>query len=347
MLSLEAAIARSIAGWDQPFVELAVFGTADPAHIAEQVEAFCARELRARPTHCLRWSASVGVAIGLALDDGRSLLVKCHQPDVSKTHLGAVHTLRRRLFACGYPTPEPIMGPTPLCRGLATVERYVEGAPAPNGFDPQVRVTLATGLAHLVSLATELGVDLALDEAGIDVPHGDALWPKPHSALFDFAATARGAEPIDALARRAKEALVGDPTATVIGHRDYRVEHVRLAGDHSIAVVYDWESMVRSSEARMVGWASVNWPANWATGYQGRRTASPIESDQFVADYEDARGATFDARARSAIGATRLYALCYAARCGHRPDQPPIPGAAEAALQRYGDAYLRVSRPVA
>jgi hypothetical protein len=62
----------------------------------------------------------------------------------------------------------------------------------------------------------------------------DALWPRPHSKLFDFDATRAGAQYIDEIAAtaRGRFAPLG---RQVIGHLDWRAEHVRFDGDSPTA----------------------------------------------------------------------------------------------------------------
>src|SRR5688500_10730430 len=96
-------IVRHLASWDEPFVDRDVFGTEDPAAIEALVARFCQEHLGASPARCLHWSASVGVAVGLALSDGREVLLKGHQPQVSPDYLRAVERVRRHLLARNFP----------------------------------------------------------------------------------------------------------------------------------------------------------------------------------------------------------------------------------------------------
>lgn len=56
-----------------------------------------------------------------------------------------------------------------------------------------------------------------------------ALWPKPHSKLFDFEATRAGADEIDALGAVALRHMTA-AGRLVLGHCDWRAEHVRFEG---------------------------------------------------------------------------------------------------------------------
>ena len=88
-------------------------------------------------------------------------------------------------------------------------------------------------------------------------PHGlsalpeEQLWPRPHSKLFDFRATQAGAEYIDEIARAARERMhtVGE---VVIGHGDWRAEHVRFVGDRPVAA-FDWDSLCKVQSLSSLG----------------------------------------------------------------------------------------------
>ena len=71
-------------------------------------------------------------------------------------------------------------------------------------------------------------------------PPADALWPTPHSRLFDFEATRAGAEDIDRLAVAARGRM-RRADRTVLGHGDWRAEHVRVEGDVPV-VAFDRDS---------------------------------------------------------------------------------------------------------
>jgi aminoglycoside phosphotransferase (APT) family kinase protein len=143
---------------------------------------------------------------------------------------------------------------------------------------------------------------------------GDSLYPQPHSKLFDFAATAAGAEWIDAFARRAREAEAhyGKP---VLGHGDWRVEHLRF-DDGKIVATYDWDSLAFRPEAELVGVSAHAFTADWALeGVRRIPTADDIRA--YVADYETARGHPFSKSERQSLFATCVYSIAYGARCTH------------------------------
>jgi hypothetical protein len=341
---LRDVIAESLADWEEPFVEIAVFGTADVEAMAQSVERFCAAHLGADPDACRFWTSSVGVAMALVLDDGRDVVLKAHQPNVAEAHLAAVIHVRQTLIDRGFPAPQPLAGPLRLGQGFATLEAYVEGGPVADGFVPAHRELFAHGLAWLIDLATRDCADAPLAIPQVAPPRDGSLWPTPHSRLFDFSRNAEGAELLDELASLASDrmrSLDESMFRQVVAHLDWRVEHVRIA-DRGIVTVYDWDSIHRVPEPYAVGCAAAHWAANWEPGFEGRRYPTPDESDAFVSDFAAARGLAFDDRERRAIGAARTYGMAYAARCGHTPEGTPIPGAAEEMLLRFGERFLIV-----
>ena len=290
-------------------LETTIFGDEDPVGA---IVAFLYEE----PAETLFVEASVGVVAGFRLRDGRGIVVKVHQPTVSVAYLRSVHAVQAALADAGFPAPRPLGEPRPLVRGHATVEELLDGGGRRDGHDASVRRAMARALAGLVELAPDVG-----GIAGGILERTDAVWPQPHSPIFDFEATRHGTEWIDEYAERSRSRPVGK---LVIGHGDWSVKHFRFAGDE-ITAIYDWDSLIRTDEPRIVGQAA--------------------EARAFVAEYEEARGRSFtrDERARPAAAAT--YNVAYGARCESCGD-PTATSFAEGSqrdtLARYGEEYLRL-----
>ena len=73
-------IGASIAEWEAPHVELAVFGTASAEDIADRVDRFCSEHLGARLSGYLFYGSSVGSTQGVELSDGRRAVIKARPP---------------------------------------------------------------------------------------------------------------------------------------------------------------------------------------------------------------------------------------------------------------------------
>ena len=127
-MSAQAALAGQIhaliGDWDNPAVERAIFGTADPAQIAAQMNAFCRERLGAGIAEALFYRSSIGCVFGLELEDGRRVVVKAHQPDYPAGYLGAIQRVTRHLASRGFPCPVPVLDPMPSFRAATGATRW-------------------------------------------------------------------------------------------------------------------------------------------------------------------------------------------------------------------------------
>lgn len=285
-----------------------------PESVAAAVDAFCREHLGSPVGGGVFFDASVGTVIGVELADGRRVVVKAHLPgNVPPRFLDAVQTVQRRLAGDGFPCPEPLLGPRPLELGTAVVETLLDRGAAPDAHDPALRRLLARGLADLVERCRDLTHLDALAEHAM-VASAGALWPTPHDRRFDFAGTSAGAAWIDAIATRALALRDGVEAPLVVGHSDWRAQHVRVA-DGALTAVYDWDSLRLETEHECVGSAAHAFTMNWET--REPRLPSPDEARAFVAEYEEARGRPLTEAERRGAFAALVYTMSYAARCEH------------------------------
>ena len=94
MTELEQTIRSDHARWGDPCVERTIFGTTDPKVIAEMVRSFVLEHLGSHVEDCLHYGSSVGTVIGLALGDGRDVLVKAHRQELTLERLQALEDFR-------------------------------------------------------------------------------------------------------------------------------------------------------------------------------------------------------------------------------------------------------------
>jgi hypothetical protein len=295
------------------FVELAIFECADAYSIAGILNSFCMQNLGSPIATGLFHQSSIGSVTGVVLEDGRSIVIKAHQPDRSREFLTEVvrvqsYLSERRIFAT-----KVLVGPLAIGRGHAVVETFADIGSKADAHRPEIRGALAAGL-HAIVQACDPLVDGTSLGPGLLGSAGHALWPTPHSKLFDFAATAKGAEWIDEVAAHARERM--KPAGkNVIGHGDWRAEHVRFR-DTAPVVAFDWDSLCREREPALIGAVAHGFCADWSLG-DNRQAPSLDEARAFVRDYERARGKMFSAEERRLCGACLAYASAYTARCGH------------------------------
>jgi hypothetical protein len=267
-------------------IVLDVLGTLAAGEIRAQ-----AFELDPEAEEVFFFAASVGALFGLRRRNGDRVAMKVHKLYRDAAFLDDIQSVQRALADGGFPAPRPL-GRT----GFVTWEEWLDDGAFRDAHEPPVRRALAGALAFF--------------------PLGDgALWPVPHNALFDFEASAAGAEWIDDIARAAKELRDVDAGREVVGHTDWSVKHFRFDEALRPTVLYDWDSVSTDREPRIVGSAMASFTYTEEVEVASL-WPSPDESRAFLAEYEEARGAPFDeAERRSAHGAA-VYLGAYAARCG-------------------------------
>jgi hypothetical protein len=340
---LAKLIADYIAPWKEPFLLREIFGTIDPQTVAQQLYAFCEAEFGYPPTEALFFAASVGVVFGLRLHDGQRVVIKVHAPDRSLAFLTEVGNVQRYLAEQGYPCPRPLRAPRPFANGIATVEELIDEGDERDAHNPAIRRAIAEALAQLYRLTRQPERITGLHPSIFDqrLPF-DVLWPKPHSALFDFEATAAGAEWIDELARAARQAIKAEEAELVLGHTDFTVKQMRFVGNQ-LRVIYDWDSLRLEQEPVLVGGTAISFTYTELAGI--RKSPTREEALAFVREYEAARGQPFTASERHMVTAGATAALAYTARCEHAlfPQEQSYPiGSCRAILAQYSNSFLDV-----
>jgi hypothetical protein len=354
---MAALIAERYETWGQiPFVVRDVYAESRPEAIASALDEFCLLHLGSGVKRAEFFEASVGSVHGIELSDGRRVVVKVHRADTSVGFLTAMQNVQRHLAFDAFPAPEPLVGPTRLENGVAIVESLLDSGDHADAHDPVIRSVMAQGLAALVARCDPLTRLDGLHESLIAVPRAE-LWPSPHDRRFDFAATTQGAEWIDRVAGAARR-IRDEPCACrrVVGHADWRVEHLRFVG-REISAVYDWDSICVEREPVLVGSVAHAFTANWTmSGW--RQFPRVDEALRFAAQYEEARDAPFTRMEWRVLRAALVYAMAYTARCEHSdaltdfgrrsPQFEPAPmpsGCARAFLAAHGRELLEEDLP--
>jgi hypothetical protein len=267
--------------------------------------------------HALFYRRSASLVVGLALADGRRVVLKLHRWRVSIERVAAVQAVQTYLVQAPHPHPpaptrtHPLLPPKALGAGVVTVEDLLPAGYA-DGHRPAIRRALASGLASFMAAAAPLRERLEIGRAAILEPLPGSPYPEPHDLRFDFEGTATGAQWIDELAWEARDGLEQEDDVAV-GHVDWRVGNLGFV-DKRLAATYDWDSVGIAPEAVIVGAASAHFCADWA---RGRELASPREMRLFLGDYERSRGRPFDEGEWSVIDAANLLQCAYGARCQH------------------------------
>ena len=322
-------------------MEQAIFGACTPAHMAPLLEACCLRLLGARVQGALFYQSSIGAVAGVELEDGRRVVLKAYQPDRSPERLREIVRLQRWLAQQGCLAPEVLAGPEPLARGQLVIEQYLSRGAPRDGHEPAIRRAIARSLHALSAALAPLLPESSLEPHLVALLPADRLGPTPHSKLFDFEATRAGAEEIDALARLARSRMAG-VGQLVLGHSDWRAEHLRFEGEEPVAA-FDWDSLCKSREPELVGFIAHAFCADWSrTGHAQAPTVE--EARGFVSDYEAARGGAFSAAERRALAAAFAYSVAYTSRCGHAlgKREREQPGTFHHLLASHGEELLEL-----
>ena len=315
---------KEIQTWDSPFVELDCFGTDSAEQIAEMISQFCRSYLDSKLRGYLFYGSSVGSTHGVQLEDGRQVVIKVRPPPDTNPYLNSdrmslesISQVMRWLSDRGYPCPKPILGPTSLAKGLATVDEFLDRGQQGNGFEPECRKLIASGLAELIKVLRSFKGEVSCLKY---FQRSESLYPQPHSKLFDFEKTAAGAEWIDNFAERARRAEAHEDKP-VLGHGDWRVQHFGFR-EGKIVATYDWDSLAFCTETELVGVSAHGFTADW-TLEAGRRIPNANDVRAYVADYERARGQPFSELERKSLFAHCVYCIAYSARCAHsfEPDK--------------------------
>jgi Ser/Thr protein kinase RdoA (MazF antagonist) len=307
-------------------LERAVFGTDDPDALAAAVDRWCRAHLGAAIARYRFFDSSSGSVHGVQLDDGREVVVKVHRPGLGRAYLDALYDVQATLVANGCAGPRPLVAPVPAPPGHIVAEEMLGPFVKPDAHDPAVRRTLAAGLADFVRLGRAAFPELDPRLVHPMTVSDDALYPEPHSPRFDFEATSAGAEWIDELALAARGRLAAcDQGPVVLTHGDWRIDNVRVDAGRVVAI-YDWDSVCVQPEAAAVATAALTFCCDWGQS-ERRRFPAPGEITAFIAEYERARGAAFNAAEKDFIAASMVATLAYGARCEHADPYPTDRGA--------------------
>lgn len=330
--------------WDDCVVDRAVFGTDRPDEIATLLSGFCERSLGARVSGARFYRVSVACVAGLDLEDGRSVVVKAQRGQRKEAYLRACVAFRRLLVEEGFPCPRPLSEPVRVGPAWVTAEELtLAGSPA-DAHDPPIRRAIADSLARLVSIGERFPDRGSFGRAWFTgLPEGQ-VFPRPHSPFFDFEKTAEGAEWIEAFAKEARarrgEGDTGESAPRVVGHFDYRVEHLRFDGAKVVAT-YDWDSLHHERLPVLIGALAPHFTADWQRD-DVVRAPSLEEMRAFVSDFEASRGLPFSPAERRLLSASCVYSTAYTARCNHasNPREEGWNGDLRPFLRAHGRALL-------
>jgi hypothetical protein len=276
----------------------------DTVEIWPGLDDWCACVLGSRPVEVMFVAGHFANAVGLALADGRRVVVK-RRPLGDRTY--AVLAVQRRLFDAGFACPEPLGSPAPLAEMLAAADAYVAS-------DELVGSPPVEDSAHTLARLVQLTGDPTDHPALVDpLPwvawdqQRSSNWPLPDDLDVDLNHPP-GPRWLEQAAERVRDRLTRDDALLVIGHCDWEAHNLGFK-DGQISVVYDWDSLGVRSEPALAGAAA----AVFASARGGPIAADLAQSEAFLEEYARLRS-NWTAAHHEVAWAAGLWVLLYNAR---------------------------------
>jgi len=196
--------------------------------------------------------------------------------------------------------------------GMAiSIESYLDKGTRANGHLELDRRLMASSLADLVHLGVNYPEMESIPTNNLFRDPG-SVWPKPHNVLFNFDQSKKGAGWIDQVGEKYLPFLEASHERLVIGHLDWGAKHCRIDNDR-ISAIYDWDSVARVPEERVLGSAAASFTTSWYV--EGRNRPMISEVMAFISDYLNPSKTTeIDVELLSGM---IYYAAGYGARCEH------------------------------
>lgn len=358
-LSLQAQLTRQITPDD--VLARSIFGTTDTDAISALLNDYCRQQFDQEILYCTFAYLSVGATFVVQLSDRRQIVLKAYGAEQRLSSLRASFRVQQALADAGFPCPAVLQLPQRVRPTILTAQAYCKGdslgrlrhradeksLSGENSLPVQQRSPLEP-MAHIRrtmahSLARLIGQSKSYSHQDILIwmeLHKPELWHRPHNVLFDFEKTAAGAEWIDSIAQQAKQRLRAAPGPIVIGHSDWSLQNMSFAqGD--LACVYDWDSLRVGLEPCFVGGAARVYRHDWRVG-SPEPAISLDEVQDFVREYEAARGQPFTTEEHRVMGAAIVYTAAYGVRCAHaiRGSNDAHYENAKRQLHQFADTFL-------
>ncbi|MFE3461832.1 hypothetical protein ACFXKD_30180 [Nocardiopsis aegyptia] len=276
---------------------------------------WCHDQLGSEPVGVLFESRSMSVVFGLALADGREVVVKA-RPDEGRA--ASCVAAQARVAERGFPCARPL---TPAI-GVGSLAVHAEesrpGGALLRGDSPEVAVRYATVFARLMAELAEVTVAPPLpNPRWVGWDHtGPGVWP----AIAELDGRDQGAVPgyVVDTARRVRRRMSAADLPCVLGHADFEAQNLRWHGGN-VWAVHDWDSLAWQPEAALVG------AACGAFASASPPTLAPIESSAaFLAAYQDVRGRRFTREEQEIAWAAGLWPAAHNARWEAVHGDPPV-----------------------
>src|SRR3954454_3721953 len=131
--------------------ERAVLGPVSVAEVRTLFSAYARDRLDSPIAGILFRAGRIDVVWGVALEDGREVVIKSHRMPVNFDAIAAARKAQRVLSAADFPCPEPLSGPDAVEGRVLTLETLTGQGRTPDARDPGNRRLLAEGLARHIA----------------------------------------------------------------------------------------------------------------------------------------------------------------------------------------------------
>jgi len=246
---------------------------------------WCATALGSEPVGTLFESGHLASVHGLALADGRNVVIKVRPP---QPRLLGTWQVQRHLYENGFPCPEPLAPPAPIAQDLvASAEALVEGRPL-----PRVPADGARRYAALLSRLIETAPPADSVSPLLPPPEWvwwdhpfPGLWPPADDRADDLNSGSGGGSRLREVGRRLRDRLAESrQLPAVVGHADFESQNIRWTPRLEVAAVDDWDSVTSGPECLFAGAAAAMWTADGTPG-----AASVDQTAEFLTAYNLAR----------------------------------------------------------
>jgi Phosphotransferase enzyme family len=267
---------------------------------------WCESALGSAPTLVVFRAGHLSQVVGVELASGQRVVVKARP---FEERIAGCVVVQAELARTGFPCPEPLAGPARLGDLAITAETLIEGgellSPA-GGAAP-----FAALLARLVKAAPPVASvpDLSPSPPWTAWDHpGSWLWPDRDDLGGDLNQFA-GPAWIDGAARLVRDQMRGCSGPRLVGHGDWMSQNLSWRDGQPLAV-HDWDSVIAQPEVAIAGIAAAVWPAAGAPD----ESATPAQTAEFLAAYQDAADARWAERDREMAWAAGLWTRLFDAK---------------------------------
>jgi hypothetical protein len=282
-----------------------LFGTADSADAALQIDRFLERTFKVRIREVLFVRLASALAAGLVLSDGRKVFLKIHAGELSLDELQALHHLQEGMRGKGIPAARLILPAEDFGNGkFASVHAFRDRGDRLRAYHRGAIEAAAAGFARLI-VAGRAPSSPAVPDIFTKRQHPFVVRASGTAPPKPLPPSERAGELITAARDRARSAAGSE----AVGHSDWSSGNLRFAKDE-LASIFDFEALKRGPEPLLVGQAAIQF-INEPSGISD----PPSAAAHFIKSYEKAAGREFTGEEAVAVetGAALAAAIFFRA----------------------------------